>query len=109
MKIKNTFVETVCLFLILLFVYASLSKLLEFQNFQAQLSQSPLLSAYTEFISYALLAIELLIAIALSFTKSRTLALYAAFVLMTMFTAYIIVILNYSSFVPCSCGGILEN
>lgn len=25
-----------------------------------------------------------------------------------MFTAYIIVILNYSSFVPCSCGGILE-
>jgi len=27
---------------------------------------------------------------------------------MLMFTSYIIVILNYSSFVPCSCGGILE-
>src|SRR3970040_1025074 len=27
---------------------------------------------------------------------------------MVMFTAYIFIILNYSPFVPCSCGGILE-
>lgn len=27
---------------------------------------------------------------------------------MTMFTTYIYVILNYSSFTPCSCGGVLE-
>ena len=28
---------------------------------------------------------------------------------MSMFTAYIYILLNYSSFVPCSCGGILES
>ena len=28
---------------------------------------------------------------------------------MTMFTVYIILILNFSDFVPCSCGGVLEN
>lgn len=27
---------------------------------------------------------------------------------MTMFTAYIISILNFASYVPCSCGGVLE-
>jgi len=27
---------------------------------------------------------------------------------MVMFTAYIFIILNYTSFVPCSCGGVLE-
>src|SRR5690606_14703009 len=27
---------------------------------------------------------------------------------MVMFTAYIFIILNFSDFVPCSCGGVLE-
>jgi len=89
-------------------VYASISKALEFQNFQAQLSQSPLLSAYTEFISYTLLSTEILIAITLAIPKTRTIALYTSFAIMIMFTAYIVIILNYSSFIPCSCGGILE-
>jgi hypothetical protein len=28
---------------------------------------------------------------------------------MTMFTAYIVAILKFSDFVPCSCGGVLEH
>lgn len=91
-----------------LFVYSALSKLLEFQNFQAQLGQSPLISAYTGFVSYSILIIEFIIALLLAIPKSRYIALLASFGLMLMFTAYIVVILNYSSFVPCSCGGILE-
>jgi uncharacterized membrane protein YphA (DoxX/SURF4 family) len=93
---------------ILLFVYAAVNKILEFENFQAQLGQSPLLSAFTGFISYAILTVEIIVAIALSIPKSRLIGLYAAFLIMVMFTAYIVVILNYSSFIPCSCGGILE-
>ncbi len=113
MKIKFTtiqkfIVETTSILLIILFVYAGLSKLLEFQNFRAQLGQSPLLSAYTGFISYAVLAVEFTIALLLAIPKTRFIALFASFTLMLLFTAYIIVILNYSSFVPCSCGGILE-
>jgi hypothetical protein len=27
---------------------------------------------------------------------------------MVMFTAYIVAILNFSNYVPCSCGGVLE-
>ncbi|MBG6062905.1 putative membrane protein YphA (DoxX/SURF4 family) [Flavobacterium sp. CG_9.1] len=93
---------------ILIFVYAALTKLIEFQNFQAQLGQSPLLSAYTGFISYSVLIVELVIAFLLSIPRTRSIGLLSSFALMIMFTVYIIVILNYSSFVPCSCGGILE-
>ncbi len=63
---------------------------------------------YTGFISYAVLAVEFTIALLLAIPKTRFIALFASFTLMLLFTAYIIVILNYSSFVPCSCGGILE-
>ena len=107
-NLKSIIVEIISVLLMVLFVYSALSKLLEFQNFQAQLGQSPLISAYTGFVSYSLLIIELLIAILLAVPKSRYSALLASFGLMLMFTAYIVVILNYSSFIPCSCGGILE-
>lgn len=106
---KNVAVEIICLLYILLFVYAAGSKFLEFQNFQAQLGQSPLLSAYTAFISYSVLAVEFVIALFLALPKTRFVGLLSSFALMVMFTAYIIVILNYASFVPCSCGGILED
>ena len=32
-----------------------------------------------------------------------------SFALMVMFTTYIIIILNFSDFIPCSCGGVLED
>ena len=106
---KNTVVEIICFLYILLFAHAALSKLLEFNNFQAQLGQSPLLSAFTGFVSYAVIIVELIIAFILAISKTRLLGLIASFSLMMMFTAYILIITNYSYYVPCSCGGILQN
>lgn len=93
---------------ILLFVYAAVSKIIDFQNFQSQLGQSPLLSAYAETISYSVLGFEILIAIFVAIQRTRFIALYAAFSLMVMFSAYIAIMLAYSSNLPCSCGGILD-
>ncbi len=98
----------VCYLFVLLFVYAGVSKALEFENFQAQLGQSPLLSAYTGIVSYTVIAVELVIAIMLTIPVLRLAGLFCAFGLMVLFCAYILIITNYSSFVPCSCGGILE-
>lgn len=95
-------------FFALLFIYAAVSKIVDFENFQIQLAQSPLLSAYAGFISYNILALELLTAGALLWDKTRRVGLYAAFGLMIAFTVYIYLILNYSDYIPCSCGGILE-
>ncbi len=81
---------------------------MDFENFQVQIGQSPLLSAYAGFVSYAVIITELLIVLMLIFPKTFLLGLYSSTALMTAFTVYINLILNYSDFVPCSCGGILQ-
>lgn len=110
-NIKSVIIEVVCILYALLFVYAAMSKFLEFENFQAQLGQSPILGAYTGMLSYIVIAVELLLALILAIpkTKVRLPGLYASFGLMIMFTVYIVIILNFSSTIPCSCGGVLEN
>ncbi|MDN5395125.1 MAG: tellurium resistance protein TerC [Chryseobacterium sp.] len=105
---RTRFIEFVSYFFILLFCYASISKMMDFENFQIQIAQSPLLSAFSNVMSYGVLVIELAICILLIFERSRKIGLYSSFVLMVSFTVYIYMILNYSEFIPCSCGGILE-
>ncbi|PWN64144.1 MauE/DoxX family redox-associated membrane protein [Chryseobacterium viscerum] len=95
-------------FFVLLFCYAAVSKILDFENFQVQLAQSPLLSAYAGLISYTVIIIELIIALLLCIKNTRLIGLYLSLGIMVSFTVYIYLILNYSDFVPCSCGGILE-
>jgi uncharacterized membrane protein YphA (DoxX/SURF4 family) len=92
----------------MLFVYAATSKLLDYQNFTIQLGQSPLLSPFAGILAWAVPGLELVISLFLLLPKYRLAALFASFSLMAMFTAYIYIILNYSAFIPCSCGGVLE-
>lgn len=107
-SIKNNIVTIICYLYVLLFIYTAVSKFLDFENFQVQLGQSPLLSAFAGWVSWGVLLIELFTAGLLMFDKTRRIGLYIAFILMAMFTAYIFIILNFSPFVPCSCGGVLE-
>lgn len=105
---KSHFIYVVALLHIMLYVYAAVTKLLDFENFQVQLGQSPLLSAYAGIVSYAVPVVELVIVGLLFFESTRYFGLYGSLCLMTMFTTYIFIMLHFSPFVPCSCGGILE-
>ncbi|MFH7018609.1 DoxX family protein [Flavobacterium sp. FlaQc-47] len=107
-RAKNITIEVICLLYILLFIYAGLSKILDFHNFRIQLGQSPILSPLAGWVSILIPLIEFAIAILLIFKQTRFLGLLASFILMGLFSFYIYIILNYSSFIPCSCGGILE-
>lgn len=107
-KTKSLLAEIICLLYILLFIYAAVSKILDFENFKVQLGQSPMLSIYAGWISWTVIGFELLTVFLLALPKTKILGLYASLGLMTMFSAYIFILLNFSSFVPCSCGGILE-
>uniref|UniRef100_UPI003AA9B8AD MauE/DoxX family redox-associated membrane protein n=1 Tax=Xanthomarina gelatinilytica TaxID=1137281 RepID=UPI003AA9B8AD len=107
-KYRELTINVSSLLFIVLFVYAAISKLLDFETFTVQLAQSPLLSAYTGVIAWVVPGLEILIAVLLTIPKYRIPALYASFTLMVMFTAYIYIILNFSDFIPCSCGGVLE-
>lgn len=95
--------------LIILFVYAGSSKFLDFDNFQVQLGQSPVLTAFADWVSWGIPLIELLIALLFLIPKYVLLAFYASFSMMIMFTTYIIIVLNFSDYIPCSCGGVLED
>ena len=107
-KHKNILLEIICMLFILLFVYAAISKFLVFDEFKIQIGQSPVLTAYTSWVAWGVPTIEILISLLLVVPKFRLPALYAAFTLMIMFTTYIFIILNFSDFIPCSCGGVLE-
>lgn len=108
MSYKKILLEIICGLYILLFTYAAVSKLLDYQQFNVQLGQSPVLAAYADIIAWAVPFGEIVISLMLFVTRFRLIGLFASFFLMVMFTAYIIVILNFSDYVPCSCGGVLE-
>lgn len=106
--IRKFIIEAVSFLLIVLFIYAAVSKILDFSNFRVQLGKSPILDLFASTIAVVVPTIEILISFILIFKKTRKLGLYASFALLMMFTFYLIVILNYSYYIPCSCGGILQ-
>ena len=102
-------IELISVVFIVLFVYAGASKLLDIQTFRVQIGQSPLLTHISNFVSWSIPGIEILVSLILTIPRLRPIGLYCAFTLMVMFTTYIIAILNFSDHIPCSCGGVLEN
>ncbi|WP_179021841.1 MauE/DoxX family redox-associated membrane protein [Winogradskyella forsetii] len=109
-KAKFQYVSMIIIYMIiLLLAYAAVSKILDFKTFETQLGQSPLLGAFAIPVAYGIIIIEILTSLLLALEKTRIIGLYAAYILMVMFTAYIVIILNFTSFTPCSCGGVLED
>ena len=106
---KAILVDIIAALFILLFTYAAVSKLIDFQKFRVQLGQSPLLTAFAGSIAWIIPSLEILISILLITERFKLLGLYASFSLMTMFSTYIILITQFSIYIPCSCGGILEH
>lgn len=106
---RKTIIEIITALLIVLFVYAGLSKLLDHHTFSLQLAQSPLLSSWAFVIAWALPAGELLLAAALVIPATRQLGLYASLILLILFTVYLVYMLSFSTHLPCSCGGIISS
>jgi len=108
-KIPNTITDFISATFIFLFIYAAASKLKDFEKFRVQLSKSPIVNPFVDLIATVIPALEIVIALLLIVKATRYFAIHAAFTLMVIFTAYIIAILKFSSYIPCSCGGILQN
>ncbi|MDY7394314.1 hypothetical protein UMM65_03615 [Aureibaculum sp. 2210JD6-5] len=108
-KGKKILIEIICSLLAMLFIYAAVSKILEYQDFKVQIGKSPMLTDFRNWLVWFIPTLEIIISLMLLIPKYRLFGLYAYFSLMTMFTTYIILIMNFSEFIPCSCGGILED
>ncbi|WP_394367265.1 MauE/DoxX family redox-associated membrane protein [Chitinophaga agri] len=95
--------------LVFLFIYTGISKLLDYSTFRRQLGQSPFITLYAPIIVWALPLGEIIIAGLLLYTRTRLLGFYLSFFLMSLFTFYLIAMLQLSYFIPCSCGGVLQH
>lgn len=101
--------ECISALLILLFLYASVSKFLDFKTFIKEMNNQPLPKSWTPFLVYFIPCSEILLSVALIFERTRLLGLYGSLVLMGLFTIYAILILvHVFSYVPCSCGGVIK-
>lgn len=113
MQTRKTIIEIISALFALLWCYAAVSKLLDYGTFKVQLGKSPLITEFAGFAAIAVPLSELVIAglllAGLYRQRYRLWGLYASLFLMTLFTAYIIAILNFSYYIPCSCGGILSS
>jgi hypothetical protein len=89
-------------------VYAAISKLLNYESFKVELGKSPLLTDIAGEVAVGIPIIELIISGLLGFQATKMLGLYSSFSLMVLFTGYLIAIIQFSFFVPCTCGGLLE-
>jgi hypothetical protein len=66
-KYKVILVEIISGLFILLFVYASANKLLDYQKFLVQLGKSPILSPFSNWIAWLIPLMEIVIALGLYF------------------------------------------
>ena len=106
---RQVLLECISALLIMLFLYASLSKFLDFHTFIGEMNNQPLPNSWIPFLVWFIPCSEILICIALLFERTRLLGLYASLVLMSLFTIYsIIIILNFFGRIPCSCGGVIK-
>lgn len=96
--------------LILLWVYAALSKLLDFDLFKIQMHNQPLPAFVQASLVYLLPPVELITALLLVIPRTQLLALTVSAVLLFFFSGYVaLALFKFFSYVPCSCGGILEH
>jgi len=109
MSKKQVMLECISALLILLFIYASVSKFLDFKTFFKEMDNQPLPNSWTPFLVWFIPCSEILISLALIFERTSLLGLYGSLVLMGLFTIYAILILSHVfPYVPCSCGGVIK-
>src|SRR5579872_6179933 len=106
---RQVMLECISALLILLFLYAALSKFLDFKTFIDEMNNQPLPNSWTPFLVWSIPCTEIAVAFALMVERTRLVAFYASLVIMSLFTIYTItILLHFFRYVPCSCGGVIK-
>ena len=106
---RQILIEVIVSLYVLLFLYASLSKFLDFRTFIKEMNNQPLPNSWTPFLVWIIPCSEIALSAALIFECTRMIGLYGSLALMSFFSGYAIIILFHAfSYIPCSCGGIIK-
>ena len=107
---KNFFKTSAPALLILLFVYAAVSKLAGMTAFRHEMHNQNFPADVADTLTFLIPAAELLAVALLLSEKWQGAGLWLSAALMAAFTGYIALVLaGYWQRVPCSCGGVLKN
>lgn len=107
-KQYNIIIQIIRTLLIILWVYASVSKVIDYSVFTDQLQRQPLPEWSVNIFVWALPLTELTAAALLCFRDTLRSGLLLSCVLLLAFTVYVgMGLLHVYAHVPCSCGGIL--
>jgi putative oxidoreductase len=109
MKKENIY-QAVVFLIVLLWIYAGLSKLFNYELSKYQMLNQVFPKPVALIFTWLIPAIELVTGILLCIPKTFRYALDISFLLLTAFTCYILGgILNLYSRIPCTCGGIIKS
>lgn len=106
---RQVLIECIAALLIMLFLYASVSKFIDFKTFTGEMNNQPLPNSWTPFLVWFIPVSEIIISVALMTERTRLIGFSAALILMSLFTIYTaVILLHFFSYVPCSCGGVIK-
>lgn len=105
---KEVLTEIISGMLVLLFMYAAVSKLLDHENFVIQLSSQLNITFLPQLISYLLPAEEIFFSLLVVFEPTRKIGLYALLTMLTGFSVYIVCMLLGNKKLHCTCGGVIS-
>ncbi|GAA4317259.1 MauE/DoxX family redox-associated membrane protein [Compostibacter hankyongensis] len=107
---RSWIIEAIIAALLLLFSYAALSKMLDYDKFVFQMQLSPwhMLKTYAPVLGWLVPITELGIVALLLIPRLRVTGLYASLCLMIIFEGYITTMLLSGLDLPCTCGGLIS-
>lgn len=106
---KPSAVSLISGFLTFLWVYAAMSKVLNYEQSRMQMMNQVFPVTVNAVLLWLIPITELFIAGLLLFSKSRIVGLILSAILLFLFSGYVLlVMLNVFGRIPCSCGGIIS-
>lgn len=94
--------------LVLLWSLSAGGKLADFNHFEATLNKQLFSKEFSEFLLYAVPASEMAAAFLLLSTQTRLIGFITSLMLLSLFTAYIgLILIGYYNKIPCACISII--
>ena len=106
---KETILTLCSTALAVLFFYAAIVKLIDYDHAQASMRKQVFSNSIADILTWLVPAAELITVLFLLYRPTQTLGLWTSLVLLILFTAYIVLAMRgFLGERPCSCGGILQ-
>ncbi|WP_316819264.1 MauE/DoxX family redox-associated membrane protein [Pedobacter nyackensis] len=108
-KTKKIIVDVIAYLFIALFIYTAASKIMTYREFETVLHRSVLIGNYSSIIAWLIPTVEIIISTLLLIPLTKRIGLIASLGLMTVFTLYLIYMINSGSKLSCTCGGFVSS